>query len=63
MLLCIKTVFSQNKYKYLTDAFEISKKSHPQVFSLSLVSFEKDQFMKQKVLKKLHYFIQLHFHS
>ena len=45
--ICKKRSFSkQTLNSYSIDAFEISKKSHPQMFSLSLVSFEKEQFTK-----------------
>ena len=45
--ICKKRSFSkQILNSYSINAFEISKKSHPQVFSLSLVSFEKAQFTK-----------------
>ena len=45
--ICKKRSFSkQILNSYSIDAFEISEKYHPQVFSLSPVSFEKEQFTK-----------------
>ena len=58
----VKNDHFQNKFIQLFIQQMHLKLATKKMFSLSLISCEKEQFTNKTTEKKLHYFIQFHFH-